>query len=105
MNLNASTHAFRRQAACLLLLAFACVQFVELTHQNEHTGLDAAERCVTCVQLDSSSVAQPSPGPAATADFGSLASVPTSLLKQATGLRRALPRKADLRIASEWRRF
>ena len=76
MKLNAAIHAIRRQAASLLLLAFVCAQLVELTHQNEHSGLDAAERCVTCVQLDSSNVAQAAPGPAAVADFPLLASRP-----------------------------
>lgn len=89
MNLNAATHAMRRQAASLLLLAFACAQLGELTHRYEHTGLDAAERCVTCVQLDSSSVAQAAPRAAAVTDFGSLqsGSKPTVLLSAQTAYR------------------
>ncbi len=52
MNLNAATHAIRRHAASLLLLALACTQFVEFTHLDEHSELGAAESCATCVQLD-----------------------------------------------------
>lgn len=52
MNPIATTFAIRRVAASLLLLAFACGQFVEFAHQDEHAGFDADKRCVVCVQLD-----------------------------------------------------
>lgn len=52
MNPVAATIAIRRVAASLLLLAFACAQFVEFAHQDEHAGFDADKRCVVCVQLD-----------------------------------------------------
>ena len=73
MNLNAATDAIRRQAASLLLLAFAFAQLVEITHQGEHSELDPGERCATCVQLDKPGSAAAPPAAVVSVEFSAQA--------------------------------
>ena len=94
MSTDSLTQAIRTKAASFLLLAFVCVQFIEFAHQHQHASIDTAERCVTCVQLDSSSVGQVQPGETLEQPVASIekAPAPRDLLSANTAYR--LPARA-----------